>query len=222
MNCILKDQIQKLSNILKNDTNILGICLVGSSVKNEEYCDIDLLVIGKNNDKIVKNIVRKFEKYNAYLNDDSVRIKGYFDKEIGIAVYDYEKLLESINKYINGMEINPIYKNWNVVGWLPECLLYDLKNMIIFYQKGHKISEIQNSITIYPKKLKISIIKNCEEKIKNLSKQIKKAEKIERQIIDAEIKSLNIRKGFAEKELYFKGFKNIDKQIEELGENNLW
>lgn len=216
MNSRLNNQIQALSSALKNDKNIFGMCLVGSSVSNKEYCDIDLLVVGENKDKIIKNIIKKFSTYKAYLNDDSVRIDGYLEKEVGIAVYEYKDLLENLNKYMNGIDINPIYKNWNIVGWLPECLLYDLNNMIIVYENENKITEIKNRVSIYPKKLKISIINNCDDKLNNLSKRIGKAEEIEQQIIDAEIKALNVRKYFAEKEMYFKGFKNIDKQLEEL------
>lgn len=216
MKAKLKNQLQTLSNILKKNKNIYGVCVVGSSTMSEDYFDIDLLIIGKNKSKIIEYIVEEFKKYNPYINDDSVRVCGYLEKELGFAVYEYNQMLKDISKYINGIDIIPQYKNWNIVGWLPECLFYDLKNMIITYEQDRKMSKIRNMVATYPQKFKSAIIESCNDKIKNLSKRIGKAKEIEQQIIEAEIKSLSIRKKFAEKETYFKGFKNIDKQIEEL------
>ena len=221
MNKKLQNQLYTLVDFLKKDNNIYGICLVGSSVSNKEYSDIDILIIGKNCNKIIEHIVEKFKKYNTYFNDDSIRIHGYLTKELGIAIYDYSKLTNDISNYIEGNNIEPQYKNWTIVGWLPECLFYDLKNMIILYETDRKISRIKKMIDIYPQKLKKSILQTCNEKIKNLLKRIEKAEKIEHQIIEAEIMSLNIRKKFAESEIYFRGFKNIDKQIKELSQSTV-
>lgn len=221
MNKELQNQLYTLVDFLKKDNNIYGICLVGSSVSSKEYSDIDILIIGKNCNKIIEHIVEKFKKYNTYFNDDSIRIHGYLTKELGIAIYNYSKLTNDISNYIKGNNIEPQYKNWTIVGWLPECLFYDLKNMIILYETDRKISRIKKMIDIYPQKLKKSILEACNEKIKSLLKRIEKAEKIEHQIIEAEIMSLNIRKKFAESEIYFRGFKNIDKQIKELSQSTV-
>ena len=215
-NIKMENQLKTLFNILKKNDNIYGICLVGSCISEREYSDIDILIIGKNHNKIIEDITKKFKKYNPVLNDDSIRIYKYLNKELSLAIYDYNQLINDIKKYLNGTDIDPQYKNWNIVGWLPECLFYDLKNMIIVYDKDEKIIKIKNMIMIYPQKLKLAIIESCNRKIENLSIRRNKSGKIEQQIIDAELMSLDIRKKFAEKEKYFRGFKNIDRQIEEM------
>ena len=111
--------------------------------------------------------------------------------------------------------MDPVYKNWNIVGWLPESLLYDLNKMIILYEKNDCMNAIKNRVKIYPEKLKKAIIDNCEIKINNLNIRIKKASGIELKIIKSEILALEIRKKFAIKEKYFNGYKNIDEKLRE-------
>lgn len=214
----INDKIESVVKILKKCDNIIGISLVGSFItmkKNPN--DIDFLIISNNNSKAKKYIKKVFKKYNTYLNDDSVRISNYTNLEIGIGIYNYNKLNIQIMKYILGKNIDPIYKNWNIVGWLPESLLYDLSRMEILYDKYNCLNQIKIKIKDYPIKLKESIIDNCDIKINNLQKMLKSANKLELQILKSEILSLKIRKSFAEKEIYLSGFKNIDTKIIESG-----
>lgn len=66
--------------------------------------------------------------------------------EIGIGIYNLKKLNRQIKQYILGKNVEPIYKNWNIVDWLPECLLYDLNKMKILYDEYITIEGEMESI----------------------------------------------------------------------------
>lgn len=213
----INNKIKSIINELKKCDTIVGISLVGSYVRAKNPNDIDFLIISINNAKTKKYIQKEFKKYNPYINDDSVRINNYINLEIGMGIYNLKKLNNQIKQYILGKNVDPIYKNWNIVGWLPECLLYDLNTMEVLYDEYHYLEQIKNKINNYPIKFKHSIIENCDIKINNLEKRKPKVKKLELQILESEILSLKIRKSFAENEIYFSGFKNIDEKLIESG-----
>lgn len=202
-----------LINILKKNKKIISILLVGSYSEHKHGNDIDLLLVTKSKKSTSKYLKKVFDNYETYINDDSYRVNGYFQAEIGIALYEANDLNSKINDYLNGNNIDPIYKNWNIVGWLPECLLCDLKRSKILYEKNNYITNIKEEIREYPKQLKKAIIDNCNKKIRNISNRLERANNLERKIIEAEIISLKIRKVFADREMYFSGYKNIDKTL---------
>lgn len=206
-------KINLIIDKLKKCDEIVGIALVGSYVKTSKPNDIDFLVLSTNNMKVKRYIKKIFDDCKTYVNDDSVRIDNYIDLEVGIGIYNIKKLNKQIEDYMLGKNIDPIYKNWNVVGWLPECLLCDLRLMKILYDNNFYMKNIKDKIYKYPVKLKDAIIKNCDIKINNLENRLCKAENLECQILNSEILSLRIRKKFAEKEIYFSGFKNIDNKL---------
>ncbi len=208
-------RISEIVNMLIKCQHILGIALVGSYKKERKYNDIDFLIVCKQKQKVSNYILKEFEKFKTYLNDDSIKVVNYLECEISLAMYDYSELNKKISNYINGLELEPVYKNWNVVGWLPECLLYDLNNMYIIYEKNEIMTNIKKKIYTYPKKMQTSIIKLCEEKINILNGM--SGNKIEKQIINSELLALKIRKIFAIKGIYFRGYKRIDKTLKEMG-----
>ena len=214
-------ELKKFVKVISQESTIIGIALVGSFKRNKNYNDIDFLVVSKDITKTIDFIKNRYIDFEIYINDDSIRIKNYFDKEIGLGIYDEKFLNNRITDFLNGCNIDPIYKNWNIVGWLPECLLFDIFNMEIMYEKNLYMSNLKQKIYNYPTKLKDSIILNCNTKIKNLSKRLNKSGKIEKKLIESEMLSLEIRKLFATKEMYFNGFKNIDNLLKELEEDDL-
>lgn len=203
---------------IKKSRSILGIAIVGSYNKEKEYNDIDFLILCRNIKVTKKYLTNIFKDYNIYFNDDSIKITDYLKCEISFGMYELKDLKKKINNYINGKKIEPIYKNWNIVGWLPECLLCDLSNMNILYERRKNLTKIKNNIIIYPKKLQDAIINLCDDKINNLEK-IKTNDILENKIIDSELLSLRIRKNIALKGKYFKGYKRISKTLKEMEVN---
>lgn len=193
---MFNDKLNQIVNILKRDKNIFGIGLVGSYVIGNNFNDIDFLVVTKNIKKSIVYLTKKFKLSEVYINDDSLRIKNYMEYEIGIGLDDKKQFDKKIFAIVNGINVEPVYKNWNIVGWLLECLLYDINNMKILYEKKQLFTKVQKKIELYPKKLKEAIIKECNIKLFNLNNRKNKAGDIERSIIESEIVSLKIRKQF--------------------------
>lgn len=208
----MKNKIDTIIKKIIKNSNIVGIAIVGSYQKEKKFNDIDFLVVCENI-KIAKNHLNNiFKDYKIIYNDDCIRISGYLNCEISFGIYNKKNLMKRINNYINGKNLEPIYKNWNIVGWLPECLLNDLNEMSILYEEGEFLTKIKSIIYNYPEKMQKAIIKLCDEKINNLKKS-NNCGSIEKKIIDSEILSLRIRKAFAEKKKYLSGYKRIDQKI---------
>lgn len=210
-------KIDEIVKLLLHDDNIIGISLVGSFIKYNDYNDLDFLVVSTKKNVTINLIKDNFRLYDVGFNDDSIRVKNYMNKEIGFGLYDKKNMDDRLCNYLNGKNLDPIYKNWNIVGWLPECLLYDILNMQILFEKDMYMTNLKQLVSIYSPKMKSSIIRICDEKLDNLCSRKNKANKIEKKIIESEILSLKIRKAFAKNEMYFRGYKNIDNTLKEMG-----
>ena len=121
-------KIDEIVKLLLHDDNIIGISLVGSFIKYNDYNDLDFLVVSTKKNVTINLIKDNFRLYDVGFNDDSIRVKNYMNKEIGFGLYDKKNMDDRLCNYLNGKNLDPIYKNWNIVGWLPECLLYDILN----------------------------------------------------------------------------------------------
>ncbi len=208
----MNNKIDIVIKKIKDNNSIIGIAIVGSYQKEDDYNDIDFLVVSNNIKETKTHINKVFKDYKKYYNDDSIRITDYLDCEISFGMYNDKNITKRINNYLNGKDLEPIYKNWNIVGWLPECLLYDLNRMTILYEKNQFLTKIKDKITNYPSKMQQAIVKICDDKINNLSKH-RKFGKLEKKITESEVLSLKIRRAFAMKKEYFNGYKRIDEKI---------
>ena len=208
----MNNEIDIIIKNIKDNKSIIGIAIVGSYQKEDNSNDVDFLVISNNIKETKTHINKVFKDYKRYYNDDSIRITDYLNCEISFGIYNDKNITKRINNYLNGKDLEPIYKNWNIVGWLPECLLYDLNKMTILYEKNQFLTKIKDKITNYPDKMQQAIIKICDDKINNLSNN-RNLGKLEKKITEGEILSLKIRKAFAIKKEYFNGYKRIDKKI---------
>ena len=116
-------KIDEIVKLLLHDDNIIGISLVGSFIKYNDYNDLDFLVVSTKKNVTINLIKDNFRLYDVGFNDDSIRVKNYMNKEIGFGLYDKKNMDDRLCNYLNGKNLDPIYKNWNIVGSLPVCFV---------------------------------------------------------------------------------------------------
>ena len=81
-------KIDEIVKLLLHDDNIIGISLVGSFIKYNDYNDLDFLVVSTKKNVTINLIKDNFRLYDVGFNDDSIRVKNYMNKEIGFGLYD--------------------------------------------------------------------------------------------------------------------------------------
>lgn len=210
------DEIKRLIEYLKNKDGIMSISIVGSYIEQKEYNDIDFLITCNGNAKKMRQtIMNELKQYGAFITDDSVKFKNSSGKELSLAFYQHNKLLNNIKLYMNGKNLEPRVNEWALVGWFPEALLYDIKNMFLIYDSNSDMRNIKNKLNVYPFKMRKGMIEFIDKKLSNLSARLNNCDKTEYDLIQYEKKIWNIRREYALKEIYFRGFKNIDEKIKQ-------
>lgn len=147
-----------LENIFEHNA-VLEVYEVGGSVKKNKFKDIDLLIILEDDSK---ELFQQYIKnsYNTEKVDDSIRILNKDYKDINLALYYENEIINKINVYT---ELNsPLgeKREWAIGYWIPEIFINDILNSKILYTNTNR--NIKN-IALNKKK---EIEKNIIDKIK--------------------------------------------------------
>jgi len=213
---------------LKQISNIDCIFFVGSALDNIEAQDIDLLVIMKNesnSSNCLKIVKEKLSSYHPIISDDSIRILNKYKKEINIAVFD------SIffgNKVLNILENKQFYgenRIWCIGDWLPEILLYDLKNAIPFYWVNNsEIKSIFEKVNSYYEEVMKTIFEECKENFQFMiekSDSYVELDNLPLEILKREIILNLIRYLFLKNKIYNGSIKKIDKLYPHIAKDKI-
>lgn len=193
---------------------------VGSSLERRDYNDLDLIFVVNNRFEGLKFLTEKFSKYDITINDDALRIKEFFYKEISIAIYTYSNINELITNFVRGEKAICEHRSWTLGYWLIEGFITDLKRGRIIYDSNNKIKDIKEKLD-RPFNYGIQkILEDCKEEIEIKSfKLYKNKEKIlTYSLLKNDIILAMIRSSYILSKKSLKGFKDIENIIKELPE----
>lgn len=209
-----------IKEILSSYHYISSLAQVGSSLKDANYNDLDLIFVVDNRFEGLRFLINKFSKYNIVINDDALKIKGFFSKEISIAIYTYSNINELVRNFIKGEKIICEHRTWTLGYWIGEGFINDLKKCRILYDSDNRLKQIKEKLTKQLFYSEQKILKDCKEEIEiKSSKLYKNKEKaltyslLKNDIILAMIRSSYILSGQS-----LSGFKNIEKMVNNLPE----
>ena len=116
----IKENINKVLEILEKNNISETLIHVGSSVSNKKYHDIDLLMIVDKKEKIINKIKKAFKEYKMSQIDDSIKILNFLDNEVSFAIYEKKHFINLINNYNKGNHVICEHKTWSIGYWLIE------------------------------------------------------------------------------------------------------
>ena len=126
--------VEKILNSIKEylvENNITyPLALVGSATKSNDFNDFDFLMVVDNIDLARKLILNAFKKYNTRISDDAIRIDGYTNTTISIALYEKDKVDNIINNFMSGKKGIPEHRIWCLGYWIRESFIANLQKHI--------------------------------------------------------------------------------------------
>lgn len=216
----MENVLIKIEDIFSKYSHMCSLIQVGSSLEKSDYNDLDLIFFVNNRFEGLKFLSEKFSKYDITINDDAIRIKGFFNKEISIAIYTYSNINELIINFARGEKAICEHRNWTLGYWLVEGFITDLKRGRIIYDGNNKLKDIKEKLD-RPFNYGIQkILEDCKEEIEIKSSKIyKNKEKIlTYSLLKNDIILAMIRSSYILSEKSLRGFKDIENIIEELPE----
>lgn len=213
--------VSELQGILSRLHRLNFILWVGLERGQENENKIDLLTgySEGNTERHLSQIITLLEiqwpDANLSISDDAVR----FDLGIssgGIAVCDSTKLVEQINKWIDGKNLAGQHRPWAVGYWLPEALCGDLATAEVLYDTEKAYSGIKNLVVPYPERLSQAIVATCVNEVRQKSDTLgclsQKDKTIEFSFCLSDISTAVIRLAFARSRCYLRGFHSLARQ----------
>ena len=158
--------VNNFKNILLKNNIDYPISIVGSAIKNNNYNDVDFLMVVDNIELVIERINEAFKNLVVTKSDDAIRIDNFSKKTFSIALYEEKRIIQIINDYIEGKNLETTHRIWCLGYWIPESLIINLKDMIILNDKNDFMIDLKNKLSkdsIYAKK---AIVKECLEEIR--------------------------------------------------------
>lgn len=158
--------VNKFKNILLKNNIDYPISIVGSAIKNNNYNDVDFLMIVDNVELAIEKINEAFKDFVVTKSDDAIRIDNFSKKTFSIALYEKKRIIQIINDFIEGKNLETTHRIWCLGYWIPESLIVNLKDMIIINDKNDFMIDLKNKLSkdsIYAKK---AIVRECIEEIR--------------------------------------------------------
>lgn len=216
MNEELAKKIVEIKKIFMDNFDNDSLLQVGSSVKNNNYHDIDFLVISNDKNKTINNIYEIFKDYKTSMIDDSLKVSNYFDKEISFAIYERDYFFNLVHNYNKGEQMHSYHKSWATGYWLIEGFINDLKNSMIVVD-NHNLNELIKIVSkesIYGEK---RILVDCKEELiikKNILDKVDNP--IEISLVSNDLLLCSLRALSLINGKPLRSFKNIKDKIEDL------
>ena len=212
--------ISKIITIIKKAELDIGLAIVGSVNREQEYDDLDILVITEDIVKTKESFKKIFLNYNLREIDDAIKLEDFFSKEVSFGIYQKSILDKVIFNFILGTEIQTVHKTWTIGYWCTEALIEDLRKMKILLDDKElfleKMKSKVNKDLVYAKK---RILEECLEEIEIKSKMLGKYEKsIEHSFLINDLILASVRAVFICEDKFIYGFSKLTKIIEKLSE----
>lgn len=161
----------------------------------------------------------RWKNGDFFVCDDSVRFK-FSQFKGGIAVYDSSGLIQQIQRWIAGNDLNGQHRPWSIGYWLPEAFLGDLASADVLFDAKEFQAEIMELLNPYPSIFSQSLIQYCLEEIKLKLPMLENASEIERRLCHSDIIKSLIRFCFARSRCYLRGFRSLPEQAKLLKESD--
>ncbi len=143
----------------------------------------------------------------------------------GIAICNTKSLLQQINGWICGKDLDGKHKPWATGYWLPEALCGDLVTAKCLHDADDTNNKIRRILLPYPPSLARSIQELCVSEIRQKAAMVEQLSaqgcSVELHLCMADISASLVRLSFARSMVYFRGFRALDVQAKKLGVNDL-
>ncbi len=201
---------ESLSMQLNKAKSIVAYGVVGSVVSSKKFNDIDILALCTNTKKASEEISNILSNYQLSHVDDAIKINGFCDREISVALYNIKEVEEFVDRFILGQRIIPEHRSWSIGYWLPEGFIMDLSRIQILNDDSGYLEVLKNRVQSYSPYARKRILSDCLEEMKLKEYKMNESIDIEKSIIENDIKLCKIRSSFAIKSNYLKSFKNLN------------
>ena len=217
---------ERISSVLRNCPEVLGVALVGSATIQavKKPMNLDFLVVTKKplSNKSLSYISSSLNIFlKCYQDCYSFRYANKsYEMEINITPFLKKDFEEKLNNIIKGKSVELIYKDWAVGLFAPEGFCGDVKEAIVLFDQQSLLKKWRKKLHIYPKKLKKKILKNslCDLKMKLelFHKAISRHNYLAAQMALSQLLFVIIRLLFALNERYFQGLFWSREKLEEF------
>lgn len=203
---------QEIIKQIKCSELVDNIAIVGSYVKNIDAVNIDVLLLHNNKISNIVKLLNNIFEIKGKKNEDVIQY-FYEKKCYSFLIEKQDCFIKRVKDITNGKNYVPRNCNWTIAGWLPESFLLDLSTMDIVYEKENFLTNLKKELAVYPPKLKKAIIKFSKQKLENIKLIKCSSENIYiNQICDVEKMIYEIRKQYAENEVYLHSIKSVLKE----------
>lgn len=215
-------KIESLIKMFKHLDFVIYIIQMGSSIREKNPKDIDLLVgVSSLSESTYIDLKRVLEirgiEDHIERSDDALRFT-FMGTLFDVALYDHKEVYSIVTGVVNGTLLEGKLTYWATKAWLPEGFCADLSKGRIFYDKSGTIKSLIKSVRSYPKAFKKNILERCSLEINGKFEELGKVtpESIESTLIRSDIVAALIRYAFAYDEVYLRSYKKLDEYAKEL------
>ena len=216
-----KQILNDLTNHLSSYKIVEPLALVGSGAKNENFNDLDLLLIVSEISDTKSKIVNCFKDYNTVIVDDAIKITDFCNCEISIAIYSLSETNKLIEDFLSGKKASYDHRTWAIGYWLCESFISDLGQVIILNDKDNYLNKLKLLLGKFSKYGKERILLDCIEELEIKKVLLEKTpiNSIEQGFIKNDLILALIRGIYTCNNEYLRGFKRIEFLIENCDEN---
>ncbi len=176
----------------------------------------DLLVMGDlNREEYLQILHDSFSQQNipSYRCDDALVTNS---PRMGIAYYNHDAFLQTIDSLTSGDSIDPIVKPWSTGPWLPEAFADDLRRAIPL-SDGSAVLDLLRTFDEYPPNLREAICARCILEIQIKSRQIEGTTLgLGKETLAADICFAGLRYLHAKEGQYFRGIRYLEDTLPTL------
>ncbi len=215
-------KIKSIIKLLQSLDWIVYIVQVGSSIREKNPKDIDLLVgVVSSSEDTYHHLWKVLEENgidNIERSDDALRFT--FERSVfDIALYTHKKVYDIVTGVVTGTLLEGRLAHWATKAWLPEGFCADLRKGKIIQDKSGVLRSLIKSIRGYPRVFKEKILERCSLEIENKLDQLSRLDpkSIESVLIRSDIIAALIRYAFAYEEIYLRSYKRLNESAKGLG-----
>lgn len=213
----LEFEIEQLKEKILKFIDNFSLAQVGSSIKNDNFYDIDLLFVVDDKVNGLFRLSECFADYNISISDDAFKILNLYQHEISVAVYSFIEIEQIVYNYITGKKVVCEHRSWAIGYWICEGFIYDLQNCKILYDSNDRLETIKRNLmgkSLYGEK---KILLDCLEEIEIKQQLLLKQQNIiQNCLLKNDIVLAMIRSCYVLCDYHLKSFKNMSKIVENL------
>lgn len=216
-------KVKTMIEMLEHLDFIVYIVQVGSSIREKNPKDIDLLVGVLSSTEDTYQTVCKVLKRNGIdgieRSDDALRF-NFEESVFDVALYAHKNVYDIVTGVVTGTLLEGRLTHWATKAWLPEGFCADLRNGRVLQDKSGVLKSLIRSIRSYPKVFREKILERCSLEIESRLNELGKfpPKSIESTLIRSDLIAALIRYAFAYDKIYLRSYKKLDENAKELGQ----